>query len=295
MTYTKYLNRGEDMRTSKKILTDITKLDEMAGLDTVFQILEYNDLKGSKDVDDAIMLSFMRDANIKLRQVRIEINDAAVRLEAGSLHFMKGDIEADNKIGGIVGLGKKIIGSKLTEESTFKPLYYGTGELFLEPSFAHYALIELEDEEVIVDDGLFYACEEGVEVGVGVKKSLSSMLFGKESFFQTKLSGSGVVVLEIPVPETEIIKVKLINDTLKVDGNFAILRSGNLDFTVEKSAKTLIGTGTSGEGFLSTFRGTGEVWLLPTLIAYDKLKKNNIRTLSKPTNNIGNNYEEDEQ
>ena len=103
------------------------------------------------------------------------------------------------------------------------------------------------------------------------------MLFGKETFFQTKLSGSGVVVLEIPVPETEIIKVKLINDTLKVDGNFAILRSGNLEFTVEKSAKTLIGTGTSGEGFLSTFRGTGEVWLLPTLIAYEELKKNNIR------------------
>ena len=33
------------MRTSKKILTDITKLDEMVGLDTLFQILEYNDLK----------------------------------------------------------------------------------------------------------------------------------------------------------------------------------------------------------------------------------------------------------
>ena len=70
---------------------------------------------------------------------------------------MKGEIEIKTKTGGVVGLGKKFLNSKLTGETMFKPTYEGTGEIFLEPSFGHFALIELEDEEIIVDDGLFYA------------------------------------------------------------------------------------------------------------------------------------------
>lgn len=279
------------MRTSLKAKNNITKIDEMIGLDTVFQVLEYNSLKGGKDLSTAFALSFMSDSDIKLRQIRILLKDAAVRLESGALQFMKGDIEVDSKIGGIVGLGKKIISSKLTNETTFKALYNGTGEIFLEPSFGHYALIELEDESIIVDDGLFYACEEGVEVGVASQKSLSSAFFGNESLFQTKLSGSGIVVLELPVPESEVIKVKLIDDVLKVDGNFAILRNGRIDFTVEKSAKSWIGTGTSGEGLLNVFRGTGEVWLLPTSHVYKNLSGFNLTAMTNPSGTMNTDQE----
>ena len=42
----------------------------------------------------------------------------------------------------------------------FKPILKGTGEIFLEPTFGYFTLIELEDEEIIIDDGMFYACEE---------------------------------------------------------------------------------------------------------------------------------------
>ncbi|WP_027633194.1 AIM24 family protein [Clostridium hydrogeniformans] len=277
------------MRTSLKSKNNITKIDEMVGLDTVFQVLEYDSLRGGKDLSTAFALSFMTDSNIKLRQIRILLKDAAVRLEAGALQFMKGDIEIDSRMGGIVGLGKKLISSKLTNEKAFKPLYNGTGEIFLEPSFGHYALIELEDESVVVDDGLFYACEEGVEVGVSSQKSLSSAFFGNESFFQTKISGTGIAVLELPVPESEVIKVKLIDDELKVDGNFAILRSGRIDFTVEKSAKSWIGTGTSGEGLLSVFRGTGEVWLIPTSHIYENISGFNLKGMTNPSGTINTN------
>ncbi len=264
------------------------KIDEMRNSEVIFQVLEYEDLKGGKDVESAVMLSFMKDANIKLRQLRILLNDGVVKIEAGTLHFMKGSIEMDNKIGGLVGLGKKIFANKVTGEETFKPRYKGTGEMFLEPSFGHFALLELEDEQIIVDDGIFYACEDSVEVGAIMQKSLSSTLFGNEGLFQTQLSGSGIVALEVPVPPSEIIRCKLINDTLKVDGSFAILRSGRIDFTVEKSSKSLMATATGGEGLLNVFRGTGEVWLIPTASIYDRLKYAGLTSMVNPAGRSNN-------
>ena len=212
------------------------------------------------------------------------VNDVSVNIEKGALSYMRGPISMKNKIGGPIGLGKKLFSSKVTGESTFKPKYEGTGDIFLEPSFGHYALIELEDDEIIVDDGLFYACESSVEITAHMNKSLSSMVLGNEGVFQTKLSGNGIAVLEIPVPEEEIFKCKINNDVLKVDGNFAILRTGDIDFTVEKSSKSLVSTATGGEGLLNVFRGTGEVWLIPTKSVYEKLEKgwHSLKPLTDP-------------
>lgn len=270
------------MRTSLNITNKLTKLAEMTG-DSVFQVLEFDELNGGNDVDSAIKFKFMKDAGIKLKQIRIILEDSAVKLESGALSYLKGDIELQNKVGGVLGFGKKLINSKLTGETVFKPRYEGTGEIFLEPSFGHYALLELEDEEVIVDDGVFYACEDSIEIGAAMQKSISSMILGNEGLFQTKISGSGIVVLEIPVPENEIFKCRLSNDTLKVDGNFAILRTGGIEFTVEKSSKSIIGSATSGEGFLNVYKGTGEVWLVPTKVVYDKLQSNGLNNMTNPS------------
>ena len=268
------------MRTSMNIQNKLTMLSEMRN-DSKFQILEFDRLEGATDVGTALGLQIMNDSGIKLRQVRIILEDSSVKLESGALSYMKGEIEIKTKTGGVVGLGKKFLNSKLTGETMFKPTYEGTGEIFLEPSFGHFALIELEDEEIIVDDGLFYACEEDVEVGAAMQKSVSSMLFGNEGIYQTSISGSGIVVLEIPVPESEIFKCKLFNDTLNVDGNFAVLRTSNIKFTVEKSS-SLIGSVTNGEGLLNVYSGTGEVWLLPTMSIYQDLRLEGLNSLANP-------------
>lgn len=277
---------GVLVRTSLNITNKLSLISEMKG-DSVFQILEYDELKGSKDVDLAVQLNFMRESGVKLKQVRIMLDESSVKLESGALSYLKGDIKIQNKIGGAFGLGKKIFTSKVTGEPMFKPTYSGTGEIFLEPSFGHYALIELEDDDIVVDDGLFYACEEEVEIGAAMQKSISSMLLGNEGAFQTKLTGSGVVVLELPVPETEIFKCRLNKDVLKVDGNFAILRTGDIEFTVEKAVKSIVGTATSGEGFLNVYRGTGEVWLVPTASVYAELKSRGLTEISRPSGSYG--------
>ena len=268
------------MRSSLNFTNKLNKLAEMEN-DSVFQILEYENLEGATDVETALGLNIIRKSGIKLKQIRIVLEDSSVILEPGVLSYMKGNIRISSKSGGVLGLGKKLISSKLTGETVFKPTYSGNGEIFLEPSFGNFALIELEDDEIIVDDGLFFACESSVEVGVSMQRNISAALLGDESFCQTKISGSGIVALEIPVPESEIFKCVLIDDTLKVDGNFAILRTGNIEFTVEKSSKSIIGSVTSGEGLVNVYRGSGEVWLIPTKSVYSDLKLKGLNQMRK--------------
>ncbi len=266
------------MITSDNMKNRINMISEMKN-ESTFQILEYDNLQGAKDLNTALQINLMKDSSIRLKQVRIILDDSEVKIEAGALSYMKGNIDIVTKSGGIIGLGKKFFSSKVTGEPMFKPVLRGTGEVFLEPRFGHFTLIELEDEEIIVNDELFYACEEGIEVEPVMQKSISSMIFGKEGLYQTRLSGSGIVVLEIPVPEKEVFRCKLFRDTLKIDGNFAILRSGNIEFTVEKSGTTLVGTAINGEGLLNVYRGTGEVWLVPTDSIYTSLKERGLKDL----------------
>lgn len=278
------------MRSSLNFTNKLSKLAEMEN-DSIFQILEYENLEGATDVESAFGLNIIRESGIKLKQIRIALENSSVILEPGALSYMKGNIKISSKTGGVLGFGKNLISSKLTGETVFKPTYSGTGEIFLEPSFGNFALIELEDDEIIVDDGLFFACESSVEVGVTIQRNLSAALLGDETLCQTKISGSGIVALEIPVPESEIFKCILIDDTLKVDGNFAILRTGNIEFTVEKSSKSIVGSVTSGEGLVNVYRGSGEVWLVPTKSVYSDLKIKGLNEMRKSQHRM--NTEED--
>ena len=52
---------------------------------------------------------------------------------------------------------------------------------------------------------------------------------------------------------------------MKIDGNMAVAWSQSLEFTVERSGKTLIGSAASGEGLVNVYRGTGKVLLAPVV------------------------------
>ncbi len=208
-----------------------------------------------------------------LKQIKITLKDSAITTERGALYFHKGNISTECKTGGVGGLAKKLIKNTLTNESAFTPTYSGTGEIFLEPGFSHYILLELKDEAIIVDKGMFYCCETGISVEVSTQKNLSSGLFGGEGLFQTKISGTGLCVLAIPVPLTEVLKYELKNEKMQVDGNFVFLRSASLNFTVERSEKNLVGNLTSGDGALQTFEGTWIVWMAPTQFVYRALSQ----------------------
>ena len=79
------------------------------------------------------------------------------------------------------------------------------------------------------------------------------------------IQGNGVVCLESDCPREELVEVYLENDVLKIDGNNAVAWSGSLEFTVERSGKSLIGSAASGEGLVNVYRGTGRVLLAPVV------------------------------
>jgi uncharacterized protein (AIM24 family) len=96
---------------------------------------------------------------------------------------------------------------------------------------------------------------------------------------QTRIRGSGICVFELPVPADEVVRIDMKDETLQVDGNFALMRTGQIEFSVEKSTKGLFGTRTGGEGLLQTFRGTGSVWLAPTQDIYQKLQSGGLASM----------------
>ena len=96
-----------------------------------------------------------------------------------------------------------------------------------------------------------------------MRSNFSSAVAGGEGLFNLGIQGSGILCLESVCPREELVEVVLDNDVLKVDGNNVIAWSGSLEFTVERSGKSLIGSAASGEGLVNVYRGTGKVLLAP--------------------------------
>jgi len=243
------------------------------------EILAYPKLGGAKDYQTAATVYFANQAGIKLKQVRMTLRDGEAIAESGSLHFMLGQIQLQNKIGGVSGLGKAMVNKFVTKEAALMPRYQGTGQIYLEPSFSHFLIYRLCGEEIIADKGMFYCAQGSLEIGSAMQRNVSSALFGGEGLFQTRIRGEGICVLESPVPADEVLRVDLKDETLQVDGNFALMRTGRIEFSVEKSTRSLLGSLTSGEGLLQTFRGTGSVWLAPTQDVYQRLAAGGIEAL----------------
>ena len=121
---------------------------------------------------------------------------------------------------------------------------------------------------MVLDDGLFLACDSRLKHKAVMRSNLSSAALGNEGLFNLGIQGNGILCLESRCPKEELVEVELNNDVLKVDGNFAIAWSGTLDFTVERSGKSLIGSAASGEGLVNVYRGTGKVLLAPVSMGF---------------------------
>lgn len=119
-----------------------------------------------------------------------------------------------------------------------------------------------------IEDGMFLACEGTVKNKVVARRTLSSAALGNEGLFNLSLYGTGAVALESNVPAEELIEIELDNDELKIDGDMAVCWSTNLDFTVERSSKTLLGSAINGEGLVNVYRGTGRVLMSPVAVTH---------------------------
>lgn len=228
-----------------------------------FQIYEYEkDLSVSPA--SAAQAYFASEMNIKKRQVFVTLNDSDVVLQSGAMQWMAGNVSAATNIKGAGDFIKKLAGSKVTKESAIKPRYHGTVSVVLEPTYKYLLIENAADwNGMVIEDGLFLACEGSVDMKVVARSTFSSAVAGGEGLFNTCLKGAGYVVLESAYPREELLEVNLQDDVLKIDGSYAIAWSQSLQFTVERSTKSLIGSAASGEGLVNVYRGTGKVLMAP--------------------------------
>ncbi len=230
-----------------------------------FTVLEYLEDLSNTSPMDAQMNYYMSRSNMRKKQLMIELRNSEVTLSAGAMQYMAGHIEMTSGVKGVGGLMRNLVSSSVTGTSAIKPLYKGTGTIMLETTYKYLWLINVDNDEIVVEDNMFLACESSLTLAVSARKSLSSAVLGKEGLFNLSAKGKGILALEAPIPSEEAVVVELQNDVLKVDGNFALMWSSSLDFTVEKSGKTLLGSAASGEGLVNVYRGTGMVWLAPLM------------------------------
>lgn len=249
-------------------ISNFTDNDDVKVLDSLgaFTVIEYQrDL--SVMPSDAAVAYYSSKMNVRKRQVVCDVSKSSVTLQAGAMQWMVGNVNATTGIKGVGDFFGKAVRGSVTKESAIKPEYKGNGLLVLEPTYKHIILVDLRDwnGSIVLDDGLFLACEASLKHKAVMRSYLSSAAAGNEGLFNLGIQGEGVVCLESFCPKEELVEITLDNDVLKVDGSFSIAWSGSLEFTVERSGKSLIGSAASGEGLVNVYRGTGKVLLAPVM------------------------------
>jgi uncharacterized protein (AIM24 family) len=195
-----------------------------------------------------------------LKFLKADFENSAVRYESGGMYYMQGNLDLEANLPSAGGFLKSMV----TRESVVKPVIRGSGTVWFEPTFGNFTVMELGGDEWILDKGAYYASEMGLEIGSFTNKSISG-LFSGEGFFQTKVSGSGKLVILSNGPlET----IELNNGKLVVDGSFAVARQASVQLTVSKANKGIFGSMISGEGIVNTFTGTGKVLIAPAANKY---------------------------
>lgn len=242
--------------------SDVRKLSQV----DQFTVIEYiRDL--SVTPGSSIMAYFASEMNVRRRQLVCDLSKGGVVLQAGEMQWMAGNVQMTTGVKGVGDLVGKAFRGAASGESIIKPEYKGNGLMVTEPTYKHLIAMDIRDwnGSVVLDDGLFLACDDRLKHKTVARTNVSSALAGGEGLFNLSLVGSsGAFVVEADCPVEELVTIDLDDDVIKIDGSFAVMWSGSLDFTVERAGKTLIGSAASGEGLVNVYRGTGRVMMMPT-------------------------------
>lgn len=247
-------------------IKNFTDNDDIKVLDSkgAFTILEYQrDL--SVTLSTAATAYFANAMNVKKRQIMCDVSKSPVTVQAGAMQWTAGDVNAVTGVKGVGDFFGKLARAAVSNESAIKPEYHGTGTLVLEPTYKYPVLVDVASfgGSIVLDDGLFLACESSLKQSVVARSNLSSAVLGNEGLFNLFLEGNGIACIESDCPVEELIEIELQDDVVKIDGNMAIAWTKGLQFTVERSGKTLIGSAASGEGLVNVYKGTGKILLSP--------------------------------
>lgn len=181
--------------------------------------------------------------------------------EGGSMSWMSPNMNMQTNTGG--GL-KKALGRLFSGESIFLNEYTpvnGAGMIAFASSFPG-SIIPYQVSQgngIIVQKGGFLAMEKGLDLSVYFQKSLGRGLFGGEGFIMQKISGQGMVFLEIDgyCKQYDL----AVGQSIVVDTGYlaAMSETCTMDVQMVKGAKNIF---FGGEGLFHTrITGPGRVYI----------------------------------
>jgi len=197
--------------------------------------------------------------NLPAVSIRLGAGESIYTHSGGMTWMDNGIVMETNMTGGLM----KGLGRMFTGESLFMATYTAhipDQEIVIASAFpGHIVAIDVARCPVIAQKRAFLCAQPSVTLGTYVARGLKAGLFGGEGFILQRLSGSGLVFLEIDGSMVE--RVLAPGEMIKVDtGNVAAFEE-----TVQYQAEMVKGFKNilfGGEGlFLTTLTGPGKVWL----------------------------------
>lgn len=180
--------------------------------------------------------------------------------ESGGRTWMKGNIDTDTRAEG--GLGKSL-GRMFSGEGLFMTRYtaHGPAEIGFASSFPGKILaVELAPGQSMICQKSAFLCGVGsIDLSIYFKKKLGAGLFGGEGFIMQKVTGPGMVFLELDGYCKEYILGPGERLTCDTGVLAAMDETCSMDVVMVKGAKNIL---FGGEGLLDTVvTGPGKVCL----------------------------------
>lgn len=189
-----------------------------------------------------------------------KLNDGEQMItEKGSMVWMSPNMQMDTKGG---GLGK-MFSKAFSGESMFQNIYtaHGNGMIAFGSSFPGkiLPLSITPGHDMVLQKSAFLASEIGINLSIHFSKKFSAGLFGGEGFIMQKVSGNGIVFMEI---DGDVVEYEL------AQGQQIVVDTGNVAaFTssVQMEVRQVPGLKNKflgGEGLFNTLlTGPGRIWL----------------------------------
>jgi uncharacterized protein (TIGR00266 family) len=180
--------------------------------------------------------------------------------ERGSMTWMTPNMQMTTSGGGI----GKVLGRMLTKEALFQNIYTaqgGAGMIAFGSSFpgSIRAIKLTPGAAVICQKSAFLASESGVELSVFFQKSLGAGLWGGEGFIMQRITGNGIVFLEIDGSAVEYDLAP--GQSMIIDTGYLVMMDASCSMDIQMVGglkNTLLG----GEGFFNTVvTGPGHIVL----------------------------------
>jgi len=181
--------------------------------------------------------------------------------ESGAMSWMSPNMRMETNTGGGI---KKVFGRILSGESIFMNEYTaegGAGMIAFASSFPG-SIIPYQvskNNGIIVQKRGFLAMEKGLELSMYFQKKLRKAFFGGEGFIMQKITGNGMVFIEIDgyCKEYDL----AIGESIIIDTGYlaAMTDTCTMDIQTVKGAKNMF---FGGEGFFHTkVTGPGKVYV----------------------------------